>query len=220
MAPLKIIAFAEARRVLAERFPEAVLPRERAWRADWTALDAAGGLPLACVSEVCGEVASGRMFLHRVLATVRQRDEWAGVVEAGCSFDFQSARGIGWGKVLVVCAADAGQAVKAADLLVRDANLPLVLLDLQTAPRRSLGRIPASTWHRFRQLTERSGTGLVVLTPQPIVEAARTRIVLRGRWDLAALTRPRRELIDELDVQIFRRGRQVQPTHEALSRSA
>jgi hypothetical protein len=99
--------------------------------------------------------------------------------------------------------------VKATDLLLRDGNLPLVLLDLQTMAPRQLGRIPMSTWHRFQRLVEMSGTALVVLTPQPIVEAARIRIALNAHWDLAVLKRPRRELLANIAVQIFRRGRQT-----------
>lgn len=213
-----IIAFAEVRRVLEERFPSQAPRCERAWEAEWESLT--GAISFRAVTEVCSEEASGRLFVDRVLATARRRGEWIGVVEAGRSFDFHSVRGEGWEKVVVVCARDAEQAVKAADLLVRDGNVPLVLLDLQTAPRRALGRVPASTWHRFQRLVKASGTALVVLTLQPMVEAARVRITLRGRWSLAAMKRPRRELSEELDVQVFRRGRGAMPEGEQISQTA
>jgi hypothetical protein len=83
-----------------------------------------------------------------------------------------------------------------------------------------LGRIPASTWHRFQRLVERSGTALVVMTPQPIVEAARMRITLQANWSLSALKRPRRELFEHIRAQVYRRGRQVQPMEEVRTRTA
>lgn len=214
----KIIALAAVRALLAERFPETVARPARLWETGWAALN--GAIPLGAVAEVCGTEACGRLFLSRMLTAVREKRQWASLIEAGCSVDFSSYDGEAWARVLGVFCQDAGQAVKAVDLLLRDGNLPLVLLDLQTAPRRDLGRIPANTWHRFQRLVERSGTALVVLTPQPMVEAARVRITLRGRWALPALHRPRAELLAQMDVQVFHRSRATQPVEEPLIRTA
>ncbi len=222
----KIISIADVRRLLEERFPQTAPQRERFWETLWGRLDEKeGGLPLGCVSEVCSGLACGRMFLDGVLETARRRSEWIGLIEEH-TFDFTGSRSegcsrsAGWEKLLVVSVPNPEQAVKAADLLVRDGNLPVVLLDLQTTTLRTLGRIPASTWHRFQRLVERSGTALVALTPQPIIEAARVRVVLQGRWSLADLKRPRRELIAKIAVQVFRRGRQTQPSAEPFVRTA
>ena len=220
MTDTKIISIADMRRLLEERFPQITPQQERFWETQWGALDGKeGGLPLGCVSEVCSGLACGRMFLDGVMETARRRNEWIGLVE-GNTFDFSGSRSAGWEKLLVVRVPNPGEAVKAADLLVRDGNLPVVLLDLQTTPLRSLGRIPVSTWHRFQRLVEQSGTALVALTPQPIIEAARVRLVLQGHWALADLKRPRGELIAKIAVQVFRRGRQTQPSAEPFVRSA
>ena len=56
---------------------------------------------------------------------------------------------------------------------------------------------------------------LLVLTAQPIVEAARMRIVLRGKWELGALKRLRRELLPDMAVQVFRRGKAAAASEEA-----
>lgn len=221
MSDSKIIALAATRRLLAERFPELSLPQERAWECGWPALEAEQkAILLGAVGEVCSGLAAGRLFLHRVLETVRRRHEWAGLIDPGRSWDFSSEQERGGDKVLIVFPRSVEQAVKAADALLRDANLPLVLLDLQTLPLRALGQIPASTWHRFQRLAERSGTALVVLTPQPLVEGARVRVTLRGRWGLEAMRRTRRALIDELEVQVFRRGCSRQRDAEPLASTA
>ncbi len=214
----KIVSLAEVRAVLAERFPQAAARPAQFWETGWAALK--GAIPLGAVAEVCGAESCGRLFLDRVLPAVRLNHHWAGLIEAGCSVDFASYGDAGWERVLGVFCQDTGQAVKAADLLLRDGNLTLVLLDLQTAPLRDLRRIPASTWHRFQRLVERSGTAVVVLTPQPMVEAARVRIALRGRWNLSALRRPRVELLAQMEVQVFHRGRATQPAAEPLIRTA
>jgi len=90
---------------------------------------------------------------------------------------------------------------------------------LQGLPLRHIGRIPASTWHRFQRLVERSGTALVVMTPQPIVEAARVRITLQANWSWEALQQRRGELIANIRAQVYRRGKQIQPLEEEKVRS-
>lgn len=202
--------------MLAERFPEAARPVERHWATGWAAIDEeSGGLKHGAVTELCGSSACGRVFLDRMLASVRERGNFAGLVDCGKTFDPGSYEAAVLARVLTVFCTTAEQSVKVTDLLLRDGNLPLVLLDLQTMAPRQLGRIPMSTWHRFQRLVEKSGAVLVVLTPQPVVEAARLRIVLHAPWDLAALKRSRRELLPGIAVQIFRRGRQVAATEEA-----
>ncbi len=198
--------------MLAARFPEARRTVERHWATGWALVDEdSGGLKHGAVTELCSETACGRLFLDRVLTSVRQRGSFVGLVDCGHTFDPGSYDAATLTRVLTVFCATTDQSVKATDLLLRDGNLPLVLLDLQTMAPRQIGRIPMSTWHRFQRLVEMSGTALVVLTPQPIVESARIRIALSAQWDLAALKQPRRELLPRIAVQIFRRGRQVVP---------
>ncbi len=109
-------------------------------------------------------------------------------------------------RLLWIMAGGVGRSLKAADLLVRDSNLPVLVLDLQMVPPRELQRIPSSTWHRFQRLLEETATVFVVLTPQPMVEGAACRMALHLDAELSALHRPRRELLGELSCRIFERG--------------
>lgn len=215
----KILHLAELRQALA-RFPTAPAPPVHAWKMGWPALDDHGPLHRAEVTELCSTPALGALFLHQVFAAIGRRREFAALIDCGRTFDPDSFRDAALERLLCVACEKAEHAVKAADLLLRDGNLPLVLLDLQALPRRSLGRIPANTWHRFQRLVEKSGTVFIVLTPQPIVEAARLRIALRGRWPLAALSRSRSELLATLDVQAFHRGRSTRSSAEPIEKTA
>jgi hypothetical protein len=215
-----VVSLAAFREMLAQRFPENMRPAERHWATGWAAIDAdSGGLRHGAVTELCSPPACGRFFLDRVFASVRQQGSFAGLVDGGRTFDPGSYDAVVLARLLTVFCDTAEQSVKVTDLLLRDGNLPLVLLDLQASAPRQLGRISMSTWHRFQRLVEKSGTALVVLTPQPIVESARTRIVLRGQWDLAALKRPRHELMPDIAVQVFRRGKQTATSEEAPARA-
>lgn len=206
---------------LAERFPAAAPLPVRHWATGWEEVDAfEGGVPHNAVTELCSSVACGGFFLHQVLGTLRERRGLGALVDAGCTFDPGSHDAAAFSRLLTVFCQTAEQSVKVTDLLLRDGNLPLVMLDLQGLPLRKIGRIPASTWHRFQRLVERSGTALVVMTPQPMVEAARVRITLRASWSLAALTRLRSELFRNVRAQVYRRGRQIQPVEEVRTRIA
>lgn len=216
-----IISLAALREELAARFPAAPPVPERHWDTGWEVVDrAGGGLPYHAVTELCGEPMSGALFLHHVLAAVQEKRTFAGLVDGGRTFDPGSYDTAPLTRLLVAFCETAEQGLKVTDLLLRDGNLPLVLLDLQALPLRSLGRIPANMWHRFQRLVEKSGTVLVVMTPQPVVEAARMRIVLRSDWTLADLRRPRQDLMSHIGVQVFRRGKQAAPMEELRAQTA
>jgi hypothetical protein len=101
---------------------------------------------------------------------------------------------------------DAGQAVRGADLLLRDGNIPRVLMDLALCPLACLRKIPAQAWHRLRILAEKSGTLCCVFTASQTVPCVRSRLVLNLSHGLDAMDRPRTELAAQLRGDVARRG--------------
>lgn len=97
------------------------------------------------------------------------------------------------------------QALKAADLLLRDGNLPFVLLDLSALPARELRRIPSSSWHRLRQLAETSRCTLLALTPVPLIPRAALRLTLTREFTLHHLDHSLSELLPEVRTETTRR---------------
>src|SRR4030095_13582674 len=57
-------------------------------------------------------------------------------------------------------------ALQAADLIARDANLGLVVLDLRRAPEADLRRIPGPQWYRLQRAVEPTDLALVIETPR------------------------------------------------------
>ncbi|MCH7226782.1 hypothetical protein [Haloferula sp. A504] len=99
------------------------------------------------------------------------------------------------------------QALQSADLLLRDGNLPFILLDLSPLPARELRRIPGSAWHRLRQLAEPSQCTLLVLTPTPLVPGAALRLTLTREFDLRHLDLSRTDLLRNLHAEARHRHR-------------
>ena len=181
----------ELRALLAEKFPI-------------SALRAGGVLPVALgtglpelrrgvVTEVSGSIGSGALFLETLLSCAQAAGTLTALVDAASGFD-PAQKGLPLARLLWVLCKDAQTSIKAADLLLRDGNLPLVVLDLQMSPARDLRRIPATTWYRFQRIMEPSTATFVVLTARPMVSSAAERFELHNHWTLRAMQQRRTEL--------------------------
>ncbi len=193
----------ELRRILADKFPAVAVKPNGSLRTGLTSIDSEGGLNRGALTELVSPLGGGGLFLHAMLSLLTQESCFGALIDAGNSFEAQDDEGLL--RLLWVRCAGAMQAIKATDLVVRDGNLQLVVLDLQLVPVREVCRIPASTWHRFQRLVESTSTALVVLTSQPVVEGAKMRVALRQRWTLDAMRLRRRTILDQMTAQVFAR---------------
>ena len=179
-----------------------------------------GGLRRAALTELSTASGAGALFIQGMIGTIGRERCFAALVDAARSF--APERGASSARLLVVFCAGVMQAVKATDLLLRDGNISLVMLDLQAVPSRELQRIPANTWHRLQRLAEQTTAAVVVLTPQPMVEAAQVRITAGENWTLAAQRRWQRDLIATARWRVFvrRRAERHIPAWEGERKSA
>jgi len=188
-APEKLAAL---RHLLAERFPSATPAgaRARALATGIPAIDAvAGGLPLSAVTEVvCAAPSCGsQLLVGELLATTRAARTRVALVDGHDSFDPASfSDDLVAHLVWVRCHATA-EALQAVDLLARDANLGLVILDLRRASDAEVRRTPSPQWYRLQRAVEPTDLALVVITPRATVASAQLRLVLDTSQPAAAL---------------------------------
>jgi hypothetical protein len=166
--------------------------------------DAAGGLPQGQLTEACGGAADGALLLESILTQSPQRI--SALVDAADSLEPADWPLACIERLLWVRCRALKQALHATDLLLRDGNFQLLVLNLQRLTARQLAAISGSTWHRFHRLVEHRPFALVVLSPHPLVEGAKMRLASSTPWDLDALDRPRRELFKNLNLRVFKRG--------------
>lgn len=205
-APPIVSRLAALRDLLQQKYPEADPRPAGVLPTGWEDLDrAGGGLAQGVVTELVGPTSAGTLFVELMLGVLSRQRCFGALVEAGNSFNPQDANAGALRRLLWVRSPNVMMAVKAVDLLLRDGNLRVLLLDLQTVPARELRRIPASTWHRFQRLVEASDMALVVLNVEPTIEAARVRIAIRQRWKLESMRRRRQHLLRQLSAQVFER---------------
>lgn len=195
------------RRLVAEKFPDA--------GADLSAPpseSADAGLPRGLLTEIHGSAGGVGLF---VLAELERHPQFfAGLIDATNAFEPTECPPSVLRRLLWVRCKSAIQAVQSTDLLLRDANLPLLFLDLHSTPARELRSIPASTWHRFQRLLEDNPLTLAICTPRPSISAARLRISASGFWTLRDLTRPRHQLHQKLQTLATHRSQTTEPTRK------
>lgn len=190
MAAVSSSSTAALRQLLAERFPSSRPHSARVLTTGLTALDeVTGGIPLGAITEVVCAAPScgGHLLFARLLAVTRAARNRVALIDSSDSFDPTSYPEDALPHLLWVRAHHVEEALQAADLLTRDANLGLVLLDLRSESETALRRIPAAQWYRLQRAVEPSGLALVVETPRPTVASALLRIELNRSHPLSAL---------------------------------
>ncbi len=97
---------------------------------------------------------------------------------------------------------NAMEAVKAADLLLRDGNFPLVILDLVLNAVDELRKIPQTSWYRLQRLVEPIATAFLVLTRRNMVSSAQLKLMLDNSWTLDQLDNC--DVVSELKIHVQR----------------
>jgi recombination protein RecA len=133
-----------------------------------------GGIPKSALTQICAPVGitSGRTsLLLSLFAQVTGKEQFCALVDAGDSFDPESAQAMGIciSRLLWVRCGDRNrmkrleQAFKAADLLIQNGGFGVIALDLGCIDESLIRRVPLSTWFRFARVMEASPSALVVL---------------------------------------------------------
>jgi hypothetical protein len=190
------------RSLLAEKFPRpSPMPACPTLPTGIPAIDAlTGGLPGNSLTECSGPLSSGSLLLHALLESTAVRHSFTALIDPAGTFDPGSYPESLLPRLLWARPPSPARALAAADLLLRDANLPLVILDLQLCPAADLRKLPTSSWHRLQRLLETSPATLLVLTRFPAVPSARLRLHLQSSASLESLAVPRRDLSLSLAV--------------------
>jgi hypothetical protein len=181
----------DLRKLLAERFPQRTAPAASILTSGLASLDDAtgGGLPKSAITELISPQmsAGSASLIHALLQSAQRAQYFVALIDGRdsfdpCSLDNSSLRHLLWvrcGKTL--------EAIKAADLLLRDGNFPLVIVDLVLNAPEELRKIPQTSWYRLQRLAESVPTACLVLSRHSMVSSAQLKIVLENSWALKDL---------------------------------
>ena len=196
------------RSLLAVRFPEKVRKPGGGVAAGVRSLDEAlgGGLPTGRLTELVSAVPSsgGQTVVTQLLAATQAARQRMALIDGADGFapdtvDPDLLRHLVW----VRCQGPE-QAFSAADILVRDGNYAVLVLDLRGCADRALRRTAASVWYRLQRAAEGGSVAVLVQTTVPLVPAVPWRLVLDTPLSLAGSDQPREFVVDALEVRAER----------------
>jgi len=182
----------DLRKLLAERFPRPSSPPTSVLPTGVEFLDqitAGGGLPKSAITElITPKTSAGSASLIHALLCSAQRDRhFITLIDGTDSFDPGSSDKAALQHLLWVRCRKAFDAIKAADLLLRDGNFPLVIVDLVLNSLEELRKIPQTSWYRLQRLVEAVSTACLIINRHGIVASSQLKIVLENSWMLPDL---------------------------------
>ncbi len=196
----------DLRNLLAERFPQSLLPPAARLKTGLSGLDQAteGGLPKGAITELTSpHLSAGSGLLIHALLQAAYRDRYfLALIDGRDSFDPEPLSNSRLRNLLWVRCREAVEAMKAADLLLRDGNFPIVILDLVLNAADELRKIPQTSWYRLQRLVEPAPTAFLILTRRSMVSSAQLKLVLENSWTLDDLERD--NTISRLKVRVQR----------------
>ena len=199
-------AIVDLRNLLAERFPQRTTAATTVIPSGVAPLDeiTPGGLPKNAITELISPNTSGGSVsvIHALVEHAHQQNEFVGLIDGRDSFDPCSFGNSGLRHLLWVRCQKAFEALKATDLLLRDGNFPLVIVDLVLNAPEELRKIPQTSWYRLQRLVEAVPTACLVVTRQSIVSSAQLKLVLENQWSLESLGKE--NAISRLEFRIQR----------------
>jgi hypothetical protein len=198
----------QLRQLLAERFPAAAPRHGLFFPTGVPALDDAlgGGLWKGTLTEISSPAAAPGCLtiLNAVLSASALERRPIALIDGADGFDPQGVDSAVLPHLLWVRCQSAGQVFKAADLILRDGNLPIVLLDLRGSAGSELKKIPNTTWYRLQRIAGQSAVACLIATPWFMVSSAHYRIQIQGAFRVDDLDRSPEELFAAMDFQVIR----------------
>lgn len=211
----------QLRQLLSERFPgvrftaDAAEKLHSVWPTGIPQIDGLlqGGLPKSGIIELVNErkTSGSALLISALLRKAAGENQIITLIDGQDSFDPAGFEKETLSRLLWVRCRNAGEAMKAVDLILRDRNLPLVLLDLALNPAKELRKIPASTWYRLQRITEMTSTIFVVVTPQAMIDCAQGRLNLNGQFSLEDLAMEDQWLLAKLKPELAQHRLHFQP---------
>jgi len=202
-ASAKII---DLRKLLAERFPHPAVTTATHLFTDLPLLDqpTSGGFPRGGITELISPrtSAGSASLIHAIIRGAYRDNYFVALIDGHDSFDPCGFDNVLLQHLFWIRCSKASEAIKAADLLLRDGNFPLVIVDLVLNAPEQLRKIPQTTWYRLQRLVELIPAACLVLTRYKMVGSAQLKLVLENSWNLETLEK--QHAISQLRIVVKR----------------
>jgi hypothetical protein len=201
------------RSLLAARFPEKARRSSCGVSAGVRPLDDAlgGGLPSGRLTELVSAVPSsgGQTIVASLLASTQAARQRIALVDGSDGFAPEAVPGDLLRHLVWVRCRGPEQAFAVADILVRDGNYAVIVLDLRGCPERALRRTAASIWYRLQRAAEGGSVAVLVQTQVALVPAVPWRLMLDTPLSIGRAAEPRHAVAETLGVRADRSHEQA-----------
>ena len=139
-----------------------------------------GGYAPGRITEIVEPQAScgAQSLLHHTLSWARQHLRYVALIDANNQFDPQSAPPTHLQALLWVRISKMKDVIKACDILIRDGNFSLLLLDLRDNMTSRKNFIRPNEWYRLQRVCEQSRIAFVAFTDTSTIPCAHSRLQL------------------------------------------
>lgn len=196
------------RRLLDERYPTARFKEQRRILTGIPGLDVAlqGGIPTGALSEFVSEAdsAGNQLSLGSIVHSTRHARQRLALVDAANAFDLEGWDDDALAHVLWIRTQSLAETWRAADLVIRDPNYSLIVIDVRGFPERDLLKTKDSIWTRLQRGAEQAETAAVTFSTTAIVPNAAMRVVFREPLAAESLTMLRGAIQSHLSVDLQR----------------
>ena len=198
----------ELRKILAERYPQQTSYHSLCTPTGWSPLDSllGGGLPKGGLTQllVPNISSGGAMILHEIIEEMQDASQYVALIDGKDCFEPFADHPL----LLWIRCHNAAQALKATDLILRDGNVSLSILDFKQNPDKELRKIPGPTWYRFQRITEEHKTSLLIITRQPVASSAQVTISMTHQLIIDDLSSQTSNLVQGVSLEIVRQRAQ------------
>jgi hypothetical protein len=200
----------ELRKILAERYPQQTGTQSLCTPTGWAPLDSllGGGLPKGAITQLLipNISSGGAIVLHEIIEAMHDASQYVALIDGQDCFEpFVDHPLLLW-----IRCHNVAQALKATDLILRDGNLPLTILDFKQNSDRELRKIPGPTWYRFQRISEENKTSLLIITRHPIASSSHVTISMTHQLYIDDLSSQREEIIKSVSLEIVRMRTQLE----------
>lgn len=203
----KVVAL---RRLLDERYPAAHPRESRLIPTGVAGVDQLlhGGLVTGTLTEFVSAVPTGgsQLSIGSLMLSTRLAGQRIALVDAAASFDLNGLDDDAVAHLTWVRCATLGECWRATDLVARDPNYAVIVIDVRGFPERELLRTKDSIWVRLQRAAEHAETAIVIQSATPLVPNAAMRLTFAQPLNSHALTQPRPDLLASL-APILHRAR-------------
>lgn len=166
-----------------------------------------GGYPPGKITEIVEKLPSrgAQSLIHESIRLSRKRQQFVALVDANNQFDPQSELEIHLQSLLWVRCPRTSDAIKACDILIRDGNFPLLLVDLRVRPGQLPIGVRPQAWYRIQRVSEQSQIAFVALTSSSSIPCAHHRLQLTQALELSLMDDPMASPLNRIGCESLKR---------------